>query len=355
MSISSPPNSTGVRSAYAQQLKFGSVTSDRGAELAALKSKFVGCLFGLAVGDALGCNLETLTPQQIRERVGVQTEIVGGRATAKFDAWARGATTDDTAMALILADNLIAYPDGNMWDLRDRFVQWFKTNPPGLGGNTRDVLRNAEAMVPGRDSFDKASKDSWERLGRATNGSIMRCAPIALLHHKNPDKVRALSDDSCRVTHYAPACRASTIAFNRVLASLVNNEPSDKSALRQRFEQIAQEVAVISPETARILRAVPTMQKDQLSTTSNTLDTLQVALWALYNFDSLEEAVVTVVNMGGDTDTNGAVVGALFGAKLGENAVPARWREVLLEKNQILAMSNRLFEAGYPPEPTRQG
>ncbi|MBY0404855.1 MAG: ADP-ribosylglycohydrolase family protein [Cyanobacteria bacterium] len=316
-------------------LRFGSDTSPTPD----LKDQFLGCFLGLAVGDALGCNVETLTPEQIQQRHGVHTEITGGQATPSFSPWRKGETTDDTAMALLLAENLIQYPEGNFWDLKDRFVQWIKTDPPGTGKNTREVLKLAETMDPAVDSLDKASRQSYEILKRATNGSIMRCAPIGLLYYKNLPKLREFSEKTCMITHFAPECRASTLAFNLILAAQLRGEITDKGSLLQKIESAAQEVVFKSPETAQALRKIPTLTQEQLKTSSNTLDTLQVVLWTFHQFydapNPLETAVVKAVNLGGDTDTNGALVGALFGAKLGVGAIPPRWLNALLEREKI--------------------
>jgi ADP-ribosylglycohydrolase len=110
------------------------------------------------------------------------------------------------------------------------------------------------------------------------------------------------------------------------------------------YGEAANQVALLSPETAQAIRQTPALHKRDLKTTSATLDTLQVALWAFYRFRDMEDALVTVVNLGGDTDTNGAVTGALFGAKLGDSAIPARWRNALLQEQAIGDRAKALYK-----------
>jgi ADP-ribosyl-[dinitrogen reductase] hydrolase len=248
-------------------------------------------------------------------------------------------------MMKLVAESLIKFPEGNMWDLRDRFVRWIRSGPPGTGRTTRESLKLAAKLDPKKDDLASAARQVWLQTKKASNGSLMRCAPIGLVYHKRPDKLKDISDQSCTITHYAPACRASTLAFNRILAAILNGEITDKASMPAVFETVAREVAPIDPETAKILRQIPGLRKDQVKTSSASLDTLQIALWALYNHTNFEEAVVTVVNMGGDADTNGAVTGVLMGALYGEKAIPKRWLGSLLEKNAIGRLSNRLYRA----------
>lgn len=309
-----------------------------------MKERFQGCLLGVAVADALGCNLEMMSAKEIKAKYGVHQEITGGRPSPKFYNWPQGAYTDDTQMTLMVADSLCKFPAWNPWDLRDRFIAWNKKEPPGRGTLTKRVLELAEKLDPEKDKLDKASRQAYKELNRATNGSLMRCSPIALLYHRDPKKLKKVSDESARLTHFAPACRAATIGYNRVLAAVLNGEITDKASILAIYQKVAEEIQTIDADLANKLRTVHTFNPKNLNPSSSVQDTFQIALWAFYKFTDFEKAIVTVVNLGGDTDTNGAVTGALFGAKLGESAIPPRWLNVLRSREKIRKTAARLFE-----------
>jgi ADP-ribosyl-[dinitrogen reductase] hydrolase len=307
-----------------------------------------GALFALACGDALGCNLETLTQEQIRERVGRQTEIVGGRTRNDFYDWPKGAVTDDTEMTLVMAESLIAKPQWDVWDCLQRFVRWFQGNPQGLGKTTIVALKKAATLIPeygnrDTDDFAAGAKLSWETLRAAGNGSVMRCSPLGMVFSKQPEKLKQASLESCRITHEAPVCQATTLAYTRIMAAVMNQQVQNNQEFTQLLNKTADEVTSIDAETAAVLRRIPTQTIDRLNPKGSSLNAMEVSLWAFYHLDNLEEALITLVNLGGDTDTNAAVTGALFGAQYGLNAVPERWRSVLLDKEKLSSTARQLL------------
>jgi ADP-ribosyl-[dinitrogen reductase] hydrolase len=313
-----------------------------------LQERIAGSLLALASGDSLGCNVEFNTPAQIAQKFGVHKDITGGSTgpTHPYE-YPKGAVTDDTQMTELLAESLITHPEGNLWDLLNRFIAWIKPNPPGTGSGTRQVLAKAELLDPAKDKPTDAAKALWEANAKngGGNGSIMRCSPIALLYANKPDKLRQLSLDTCALTHYSPAAKASTLAYNRILAAIINGTAKDHDSFLKAYEDAAKEAEAIDPDTAKAIRDVSQIKdKNTLQTSGYTLHTLQVALWALLNCDTLENAVVTAVNLGGDTDSNGAVTGALFGALQGKNAVPKRWTQCLLNTSQLENLAERLYQ-----------
>lgn len=307
-----------------------------------------GALLALACGDALGCNLETLTKEQIQQQVGRQTEIVGGRTRNDFYNWPKGSVTDDTEMTLVMAESLIAKPQWDVWDCLQRFVRWFQGNPQGLGKTTIVALKkaatlNPDSVNPELADFASGAKLSWETLRSAGNGSVMRCSPIGILYAKHPEKLKQASIESCRITHEAPVCQATTLAYTRIMAAVMNQQINNNEQLTQLLNKTADEVASIDEETAAVLRRIPSQAIERLNPKGSSLNAMEVSLWAFYHLDNLEEALITLVNLGGDTDTNAAVAGALFGAQYGLDAVPERWRSVLLDKEKLSSTARQLM------------
>ena len=315
----------------------------------ALRKQFRASILGQAVGDALGCGVEFLSPAQIRQQYpnGLK-DITGG---GEFN-WEPGDYTDDTQMLVALSESLIQHPQGNLWDMLDRWIGWKNSNPPDIGNLTRDALKAGEKLDRSTADPTDAGRIAWEATGKnsAGNGGIMRSAAIGLMYHDNPEKLRQISDQSCALTHYDPRCRASAIAQGLLLADILHGKVDKTPGKRQEslkplFEKIASELEAQSPDVAEAIRAVPTLKSEDVRTSGYTIHTVQVAFWALYHFDNLEDALIDIVNRGDDADTTAAVAGSLLGALHGEEAIPARFLNTLKETDNLRTLADRLYNA----------
>jgi len=182
------------------------------------KDRFRGCLVGLAVGDALGAAAEFMTEEAVRATYGRLTDYVSTRW------WRAGEYTDDTSMALCIAESLAEHVDVNLEDIADRFIRWMLTDGRGIGNQTAAVLSRAQA---GEDCT-AASLAVWEESGRsaAGNGGVMRCAPVALPHCHGHAALIRHSRETCRLTHSDPRCEWSCVAVNIALAGLIAGRES---------------------------------------------------------------------------------------------------------------------------------
>lgn len=295
-----------------------------------LIDRFQGCLIGLAVGDSLGAPIEGISRTEIRLRYGQVTEMLGG-------GWLGlkpGEYTDDTAMMLCIARSIVERGGFVPEDVASRFLDWFHAGAIGIGRTTWLAL---DELAKGA-SWREAGRRAHDRLGglSAGNGSIMRCAPIGLLRLKDVDRLIEDSIESSLITHWdAKACWGAA-AINSALSQLVNGKR--ESLIFQLVAQIEE------PEVKRAVAEVAELKIEQLRTSAYVLDTLQAALWCFLNSASFEEAVIAGVNLGGDTDTIGAVTGALAGAYWGLSQIPNRWLDVLKDKDEIIRLANGIYE-----------
>ncbi|HPB31936.1 MAG TPA: ADP-ribosylglycohydrolase family protein, partial [Candidatus Sumerlaeota bacterium] len=164
-----------------------------------MRKRFRGVMLGLACGDALGAPAEFMTREEIRERFDVLKDMSGGGSIG----WAPGEYTDDTQMALCLADSLIARGGLDSTDLALRFVEWAESFPPDIGNQTKAALSHVRPLIKqGKDPLE-AGRIVWEKAGRrnAGNGGIMRCAPAALAFSNEPEKADRAAELSCFLTH----------------------------------------------------------------------------------------------------------------------------------------------------------
>jgi len=320
-----------------------------------LQDRFRGALLGTLMGDALGMPVEGWPATAIRTRFGRLRDMLEARLGA-------GTFTDDTQMTAALAQALIRSPDPLNPDpslIADHFAQAFDSER-GYGGNTRKILGAIQAGTPWEEAVDRFRLPG----GSFANGSAMRVAPVALAAFPDPGAAVRLADLQCSVTgHDHPEARfGARLQAVGVLLSLAGQQPGgvpegeDASGRRASMMDDARLQSHGPPTPSRILEGaaqdwegeIPQGYWDRLTwieghlgeeveaaasvlgTGVRAVESVPAALWAfLTTPDDAEEAIVTAVAMGGDTDTIGAMAGALAGAWKGASHLPARWLKVV--------------------------
>lgn len=269
-----------------------------------------GVAVGAAVGDALGMPLEFMPPRQENEQV---SNMLPGRIPA-------GSFTDDTEMALALAESLLHHCPLDPVDLSTRFVSWMDGNPPDIGNHTRAVLLR---MASGQDWNHAVAAVQQANPSSAGNGSVMRCWPAALIWWHNMASLIQDSVLQSQVTHPHPECNAGSAFVNATIAHLVQGV-APAEAVNQALRDVDM------PQALRdLIVNAPHKSRTELPNTGWVRHTLESAVWGLLTTDDFESAVVQVVNLGSDADTAGAVVGAMAGAAYGYASIPQRWHTML--------------------------
>lgn len=319
------------------------------------KDRARGVLLGLACGDALGRPVEFASPDQIQQEHGRVSDMLGD-GTHRQPA---GTITDDTEMALCIARSLVEQDQFDPADVAERFVAWYESGPFDIGGMTRRAL----SRIQDGESWDTAGEQEWEASpegSNAGNGSVMRCAPLAIAYADYPAALVRTSIDSSRITHADPRCTFGCAVLNLTIASALGgcDEPLT-IALNLLAEDLAtslQRTAGVIPDGASpvlegglpqelrtTLEVVPdVVDPNQLSNSGYVVDTLQTALYDALTAESAEEAVVTAVNRGGDTDTIGAIAGAIAGARFGASSLPNRWLDAIDERDELEQLATAL-------------
>lgn len=281
----------------------------------------LGALLGLATGDALGGPVEGMQPEDIRERHGTLTEMVGGGHLGLHP----GQGTDDTEMAICLARALIS---GGGFDRRaalEEYLAWYRGTPIGIGRTVAGVLERVDRGVAPAD----AAREQHDAAGglSAGNGALMRATPIAIAFAGNDSGLRDATLDDAALTHYDPLAGKASLLHNQVISWSITRGPDapfqelrEASWLDERIED------AVVPATAGLREQA---ERRAASEGAFALTTLAVGMAAFFSAESFEEGLVWAVNAGGDTDTNGAVAGALLGARFGAGAIPARWLDAL--------------------------
>lgn len=301
-----------------------------------LHENAAGCLAGIAIGDALGNRVESLSHAELRQLSGRVT-LAGKSGAAVFEP---GKTTDDTAQTISLAESIIACHGFIPSDFAARLTDWYRQRPNGVGRHTSRVL----ASIAAGEDWEKAALEiQMANPASAGNGSLMRCAPIALFDSSSPQALIEDSRVSSRVTHPHSYCQWSCVFTNLVIAELLDGiipaRAVDKAAaVCARRGDVNQDVL----ERARLSSMHGNLEN--LRPTGFVLDTLACALWCLLHTDDFETAVTCAVSLGGDADTIGAVTGALAGAAYGLESIPARWLDLVDESGALKELAISLVE-----------
>ncbi|EIZ83867.1 ADP-ribosyl-(dinitrogen reductase) hydrolase [Methylobacterium sp. GXF4] len=291
-----------------------------------------GAFLGLAVGDALGATLEF----EPRDTHPLHTEMLGG---GPFNL-SPGQWTDDTSMALALAESLIAHPDFDPTDLMRRFVAWAEGGAYSCTGTCFDIgLTTRQALSRFMRTGDPfAGSTAPDTAG---NGSLMRVAPVALRALDDDARAVQIARDQSRTTHAAAEAVEACDLFVRILREAIQG--AGKDALRSRPWDGTARIRDIAAGTWR------GKARSQIKSSGYAIDTLEAALWCTDQAASFEEALVLAVNLAGDADTVGAVTGQIAGAVFGASAIPQRWLGPLAWREQLETLATQLVRLTVAP------
>jgi ADP-ribosyl-[dinitrogen reductase] hydrolase len=294
---------------------------------AGLRDRARGALLGLAVGDALGTTLEF----SCRDAATKHIDMTGG-GPFKLEP---GQWTDDTSMALALADSLLQHGEFNAVDLMDRFVAWRHDGRYSCTGHCFDIgITTSRALDRFLETDDPFAGDTSENA--AGNGSLMRLSPVALHCLDDPKKAARVAAEQSRTTHAAPQAIEACVWFADLLRRAIHGE-SKQSLLRPSAWGNHPAMQQVASGTWR------GRKRSAVRSSGYVIDTIEAALWAVDETENFEDALVLAVNLGNDSDTVGAVTGQLAGALYGEAAIPSRWLGPLAWKSRISDIADALI------------
>jgi len=293
-----------------------------------------GAFIGAVAGDALGMPLEFGPPSP-------PDQLVRDMRLGPLPA---GTFTDDTEMALALADSLLHHLPLDPVDLAGRFADWHRHGPRDVGIYTSQVLMGVNSGLDWETAVENVRRAQPDN---AANGSLMRCWPVALACWPDLPALVRESRLQSRVTHPHPECQAACAFTAAVIALLIQGHTIPEAI------EAALEWSPLPAPLLEIVRTAGDLRREDLPNTGWVRHTLQSALWGLLTTDSFEECVVQVANLGADADTAAAVAGALAGAAYGLEEIPSRWVEALrgewpihsgqvLRAPDLIALADRL-------------
>lgn len=299
-----------------------------------------GAILGLAIGDALGAAVEFEPPGSFLPVTGYRS---GGPHGLEPGEW-----TDDTSMALALADSIAEVG----WDLDDQathYVAWWRRGHYSVNGRVFDVgITTASSLLRFCETGD--ARASGDPSGRASgNGSIMRLAPVPVAFVRLfPRQINLLVErlvESSRPTHASQQCLSACAYMGTVLGGLLHGLAREEvldpgwPPLRE-----VQQSFPLHPEIREIAQgSFRTKHPPAITGSGYVVKSLEAGLWAFHDAGSFAEAVLKAVNLGDDADTTGAVCGQFAGACFGESRIPEELRTGLAAHDQIEPILERLI------------
>jgi ADP-ribosylglycohydrolase len=319
-----------------------------------LSNRFRGILLGTAVGDALGLPAEGMKRSRMLKRY-------PGRWRHRF-IFNKGMLSDDTEHTLFVAHSLLTHADSGEKFIRSlawRLRWWLLALPAGVGLATlKAILRLWVGFSPERSGVYSAG-----------NGPAMRSAIIGAFFADAPQSIDTFTESSTRITHTDPrACTGARAVAQ--LAGLIVREDLKQRPSGEHFIAFLENISSTDKEwLALVLKIEKAVKADsdvlqfaqsigaEKGVSGYIYQTVPVVLYAWYHhFGDFEGTLTSVLNCGGDTDTTGAIVGALAGAVGGEKAIPDDWIDNIIDwpcsVNHIRETADRLARKQAGPDKT---
>jgi ADP-ribosyl-[dinitrogen reductase] hydrolase len=296
-----------------------------------------GALLGLALGDALGTTLEFKRPgtfQPITDMVG------GGPFNLKPGQW-----TDDTSMALCLAESLLECRAFDPVDQLTHYCRWYREGHLSSTGRCFDIGNTTRAALERFERTGESFPGTTDPRS-AGNGSLMRLAPVVLAFASDPKTAIAMAGESSRTTHGAREAIDACRCFAGLLLGALQGRAKEE-LLSADFCPVPRlwAEAPLAPKIAPVAAgSFKAKNPPAIRGTGYVVDCLEAALWAFHRSASFREGALLAVNLGDDADTTGAVYGQLASAYYGASGIPTVWREKLAHRELIEPLTDQLLD-----------
>ncbi len=319
-------------------------------ETEAFVNRAQGALVGLALGDALGTTLEFIPKHAVKPI----SDICGG---GPFDLEA-GQWTDDTSMALCLADSLLECGKHDAKDQVERYLDWRTNGYNAVNGHCFDIGFTVSSALSAylRTGYPEPGGTESNSAG---NGSIMRLAPVAIFYAQSKGytehDVLHYSAQSSLTTHREPRCVEACKMLGHLLSQAMLGSQTKTSLIENLVEASMQTNP--SEATQTLLNAIsmaadPDTSRDDIFGRGYVVDSLQAAIWCFLQSDSFEQGALLAANLGDDADTTSAVYGQIAGAYYGYDSLPKKWLSKLAWQEKIRDKATEL--ALYKQNPVKQ-
>jgi ADP-ribosyl-[dinitrogen reductase] hydrolase len=319
-----------------------------------LYDRILGAVFGTAIGDSL------LAYYEDKKSDWICADLWRRKGLHYFDyidPWVgkrqmpAGHPTDDSELSAALAYSLIEYPQFNEEDCYQRlrsFIHGRKSiltddEAYGSGGTLRSALQ-----AP--DYQKSLLMFEWGGVRMLpSNGSLMRCIAVPVRHYNSLPDLVDLARKQSMITHRHDDAVASCIAYSVMTGSILNGFEPSAAWIRTR-QLLFREPYASMPRLPQVLdtEMVRPTEEEIWPHSGGAVLSLRIAVWATMNAKDFRDGLTKIVELGGDTDTYGAIAGGMMGAHFGFTQIPEEWRETVLGKDRLTNIANGLYDLANP-------
>ena len=301
-------------------------------ENVSVKDRFLGCLLGLAAGDAVGTSVE-FSPRGSFEPV--EDMVGGGPFHLQPGQW-----TDDTSMALCLAASLVETGGFDAADQMQRYHRWHKEGYMSSTDRCFDIGNTVMAALDRYHASLDPYSGSIDALS-AGNGCIMRLAPVPMFFANDHDTAVHHSAESSRTTHGAQECLDASRLFGSILVRALGGAKKDALLFGNEGLQLQ------APKIQAIAKGDYKFKSEQdIRGSGYVVSSLEASLWCFLTTDNYRDAILKATNLGEDADTTAAITGQLAGAFYGVQSIPAGWLDKLAKRELLEGLAEKLWKAG---------
>ena len=261
--------------------------------------------------------------------------VGGGPFKLKAGEW-----TDDTSMALCLAESLVESNGFDPLDQMRRYVKWLDDGYLSsngkcfdIGGTTHDALsRFKRTGNPFSGSIHAQS---------AGNGCIMRLASVPMFFYPDQKATISMCGESSRTTHGAPECIEASQLFGAMLFMALGGNDKDDILFGHGMSKFSSSGIQAIAKGEYCIKS-----ESEIFGVGYVVQGLEAALWCFYNTDNFRDAILKAANLGEDADTTAAICGQIAGAFYGESSIPKEWKDQIVMRDVILKLADRLLQEG---------
>jgi len=308
--------------------------------------RYQGSLLGLAVGDAMGVHLEFHMPWD-KDFTPVNAMIGGGHYIMGHEVieLKPGEWTDDTSLALCLAESLVLCKGFDMKDQLSRYSDYWHNGHMSSIGECFDIGNTTRSAIQHFEETTEPYSGLTDPDLSASNGSLMRLAPVPLAYAKTPLRAIEYSGESSKTTHALDVCVDACRYLGALIVGAVQGYTKEQ-LLSPQFCPV-EHYWDLHPLTSKIYTiangSFREKEPPEIQGSGYVVDSLEAALWAFARTDNFRDGCLAAVNLGDDADTTGAIYGQLAGTYYGVATIPGEWKKTIVKRELIEQFSNDLF------------
>ncbi|MBF1113533.1 MAG: ADP-ribosylglycohydrolase family protein, partial [Solobacterium sp.] len=302
-------------------------------------NQYLGAIIGHAVGDAMGFPTEFSKREELLKNPVIEmidSTDIGQPA---------GSWSDDTAMEIATIDSFIQKKYFDYKDIMDKWVKWISKSEYTPTGVAFDIGRTCLKAIKKYCNGTAPLQCGSTSINENGNGSLMRILPVALYaYSKKLDdiSIHKLTNEVSSLTHAHEVSRLGCYIYVQFIICLLKGNTKQEAYKHiQYLDYSAYDMHSLKLYKRILDEQIEVQRLDQIKSTGYIVDTLESAMWIFMNAEHYKEAIIASTNIGGDTDTIGAIVGSMAGIYYGFDSIPSNWLEKLQRKDYLIELVDR--------------